>query len=712
VYWVPVMKKSILRHVLALGLWCSVPVTMPFLSAGFEFGFVSEAQAASGEAAIARALRGDFMNAGQLAEQSGDRAAQKLVELLYLRDHWQEAGYARIVNFLDNAPNWPLVETLGKHAEKALYENQESPDVVFSHFENRKPKTAHGMLALARAHFQGGDKTKANTWLDRAWIRGDVDVALEQRILKEFGSALSAESHKRRFSALILAQEPNAALRSSKRLSSDFQRAAKVGQSLIRGVAGADRQYYALSSSMQENAGLKYALARFYRKQEKYGKARAILASVPGDAYDMVDAEAYWTERRIIARRSVGVYQQDNWKSAYRIASQHGMTSGNDAVEAEFLSGWIALRYLKNADQAMGHFQKLAKIAPSRTEKSRAAYWIGRAHAANGNKGDARKAFKNASQYSTLFYGQLAREQVGLGEQPEEISSGDFSEAARLRMERDEVVRAFRLMQRTDGNRQLHIFLPAIANRFDSVEEMNAAASMLHDIGGTTMALRFAKVAGGRNVDIDSWAYPVRGLPEWRQIGKPIEKALVFGLSRQESEFDPKAGSKVGAQGLMQLMPGTAKIVARQYRLPYAPSKLKGDPAYNVKLGAAHLADLVEDFNGSYVLTLVAYNAGPRRSKEWVEAYGDPRGGQVDPIDWVESIPFQETRQYVQKVMQNLHIYRSRLAPQTVRPMTADLKRGSPSELTVATTQSVRNEGGTPANGCGAFSIASLIRDC
>jgi soluble lytic murein transglycosylase len=240
---------------------------------------------------------------------------------------------------------------------------------------------------------------------------------------------------------------------------------------------------------------------------------------------------------------------------------------------------------------------------------------------------------------------------------------------------------------------------------------MNAAAAVVHGMGGTFMALKLAKAAGQFKVDIDSWSYPVRGLPDWKQIGKPIEKAMVFGLSRQESEFNPQAGSKAGAQGLMQLMPGTAKIIARQYRLPYAQAKLKGDPAYNVKLGAAHLADLVDDFGGSYVLTLVGYNAGPRRAREWVAEFGDPRGGQVDPVDWVESIPFLETRQYVQKVLQNLHIYRSRLAPDTVRPMTADLKRGTPGEITVASTSAP--DAGTPEPaGCSGKSIAALISGC
>ena len=261
-------------------------------------------------------------------------------------------------------------------------------------------------------------------------------------------------------------------------------------------------------------------------------------------------------------------------------------------------------------------------------------------------------------------------------------------------------------MVQAKGQSSLNMFVWSLASRFDSVDDMNAVASILKERGGTTMALRLAKAASQRNIDIDHWAYPTKALPNWKQMGKTVEASLVYGLSRQESEFDPKAGSKVGAQGLMQIMPGTAKLITKQYRMAYEPAKLMGDPAYNVKLGAAHLGDLIDEYNGSYVLTLVAYNAGPRRVREWVEEYGDPRGGKVDPIDWVESIPFQETRQYVQKVLQNTQVYRARLAPSTVRPLTADLRRGGPAAISVA-----RNDG-KAADSCFGGSIGALIASC
>jgi soluble lytic murein transglycosylase len=653
------------------------------------------------------ALKGNFIDAGKLAERSGDEAAIKLVELLYLRDHWKEAGYARIMDFLNAAPKWPLAETLNKRAEQVLYLRHEPADVVLSHFARRKPLTPEGMLALARAKRESGEEAEARGWVKKAWLSTSVDANLEKAILAEFGILLGSDDHRRRTWRLIYDQQSNAAIRNAKRAGSDVLKAAQAAQLLLRGQASGETQYRGLPSALREQPAMKYALVRYYRKFERFSKARAIVATIPSDPAVIGDANAWWVERRIIARRSVGISHKDTVKTAYAIARAHGFDEGPNAVEGEFLAGWIALRSLNDPARALPHFQKLAKIAPTRTEKARAKYWLGRTYAALGDKSSATAAFRDAAQYSTVYYGQLAREHIGLGMVPEKIESGVASADARARVDRDEVIRAFRMVQAAGEKSMLGMFLWPISMRFNSVDEMNAAAAVVHKAGGATMALRLAKAAAARNLDIDDWGYPVKAMPAWKQIGKPVEKALVYGLSRQESEFDAKAGSKAGAQGLMQLMPGTAKLVARQYRVRYAPSKLTGDPAYNVALGAAHLADLIEDYNGSYVLTLVAYNAGPRRSREWVAEYGDPRSGQVDPIDWVESIPFQETRQYVQKVLQNTHIYRSRLAPKSVRPMTADLRRGAPSAIAVAASGETVSDAT-----CGGPSVAALISSC
>ena len=654
------------------------------------------------------ALAGQFVAAGATAAKSGDAAAIKLVELIYLRDHPNEAGHARIMDFLNAAPEWPLTESLNMRAERSLYVNNEPADVILAHFAKRQPVTAEGALAMARAQIASGNRDTARKFVQKAWYNPDIDAKLEKSIAGEFGDLLTLDDHQQRMWQLVYAQESNAAVRAAKRLSGDYQKAAAVAQALLRGEGGADKKYAALPAAMRGQMGMKFALVNYYRKNKSYAKARSVLATIPGDPAAMGDAEAWWTERRIVARHSVGVSHRDSAKAAYQIARAHGFSKGENAIEGEFLAGWIALRYVKDPGSALTHFQRIAEVAQSRTEKARAGYWSGRALEAQGNKADAKAAYRQAAQYSTVYYGQLAREKLGLGKVPEEIDSGQASAAAQTKIDKDEVVRAFKMVANAGSPKDLYMFLWSFANRFDTEDEMNAVANIAWSEGGATMAVRLAKAASARNIDIDSWSYPIRALPDWKQIGKPVEKSLVFALSRQESEFNPTAGSSVGAQGLMQIMPATAKLIAKRYGLTYKAGVLTGDPSYNVKLGAAHLGDLIDDFSGSYVLTLVAYNAGPRRSREWLAEYGDLRAGDIDPVDWVESIPFQETRQYVQKVLQNLHVYRSRLAPGSVRSMSADLARGSGDPINVAATDVAPDSAKLAKKGCGG-SITSLL---
>ena len=657
------------------------------------------------------ALAGKFEDAGSAARQSRDEAAIKLVELIYLRDHPNEAGYGRIMEFLNAAPKWPLTDALMKRAERSLYANHEPADVISQHFAKRQPVTAEGALALARARFATGDQAGGAAMVRQAWFNPDVDATLEKWIAEEFKSVLTAGDVRTRMWRLIFAQEGGAAVRLAGRLGGDDRAAALAAQALLRNQPGAIQLYSGLPAAMRGQTAVKYALARYYRKHEAWDSARAVLLSVPGNAVAMGDAQAWWEERRIVVRHSVGPNHRDAYKAAFQIAAANGL-SGKDAIEGEFLAGWVALRSLKDASRALPHFQKLDQIADSRTEKARAKYWLGRTYAALKRPGDAKSAYREAAQYSTIYYGQLAREQIGLGAVPEEISSGQPSPGAMARINGDDAMRAFEMVAKAGSKKDLYMFLWSFAQRFTSADEMNAAASVAWDVGGPTMAVRLAKAAGARNIDIDSWSYPVRALPEWKQIGKPVEKALVFGLSRQESEFNPDAGSSVGAQGLMQIMPATAKLIARQYGLSYRNGILTGDPSYNVKLGAAHLGDLIDGFGGSYVLTLVAYNAGPRRSSQWVGEYGDLRDGATDPIDWVESIPFNETRQYVQKVLQNVHVYRSRLAPSTVRPMSADLGRGAPHNAVINQVADQINTATTEKPPCKSSDMAALISTC
>ena len=658
--------------------------------------------------AVEWAGKGNFDKARKYAKDSGDPVAVKLVTWLNLRDSGYKAGYDRIMAFLSVNPSWPSASIMAQNAERALYEERRAPDTVLSHFAARKPETPQGMLALARANLAHGNRGEAQGWVAKAWRAAEADPGAEGRVTGEFGSLLTAADHKARLWTKIVLQESNAAVRVSKRLPREYQLAANAAQLLLRNHAGGVKAVNALPSAMRSEPAVQYALARYYRKAEKDIDAASVLSKMPAAARSY-GAEEVWTERRLIARDLLTPKRKKHWTTAYRLAAAHGFGAGPSAVEGEFLAGWIALRFLKDPDAAIAHFSKMATIATTRTDKSRAKYWMGRTFAATGQSERATTAYTDAAKVPTVYYGALARDALGLGKTPIHIPEITPTADQRARVARDELIRAFRILGRGGRHGEMGLFLWPIAQKFKSEEELAAAASIVSDDGGPFMAVRLAKAAASYGFDIDQWGYPIRAMPSWKPMGPRVERAFVYGLVRQESEFNARAGSHAGARGLMQLMPGTAKLITKQYKVPYKPAMLTADPAYNARLGAAHLGDLVSDFRGSYILTLVAYNAGPRRSLEWIARYGDPRGKGIDPIDWVESIPFTETRHYVQKVLQNTHVYRSRLEPSSMRGMTADLLRGSSAKNIDFASIERR-----PSHSCAssAVNMAALIAEC
>lgn len=656
--------------------------------------------------AVDAALAGKLALSRDLARESGDPAAIKLIEWLYLKDGWRNAGYDRVVSFVAANPGWPMSETLMKQAETLLFLEKGDPARTLRHFSQRRPSSAEGRIALARAELAQGNQDKASTLIVVALTDIELSTTGLEVIRSEFGSMTSQRAYEVRLWKLIHAQEVNAALRTAALISKQHVEATQAAAALLRGSKDGPSKYKSLSASFRNEQALRYALARYYRRAEQYSAASEILLAAPSDHTKLYDPEAWWIERRLVVRGTLGPRNKAHWKTAYKLASAHGYSSGEHFCEGEFLAGWIALRMLKDPKTALKHFARIGPSAATRTEASRGYYWTGRAHAALGDGGQATAAYRAAAQSPTLYYGQLAREALGLGGDPVPINATKATGAARSAVSRDELMRAFTLLADAGAQRELGLFLRALAARFNTPAEASAVASVVHKEGGAFMAVRFAKAASSNGVDIDDWGYPAKALPDWKRMGKPIERAAVYGLARQESEFNARAVSHAGARGLMQIMPGTAKLIARQHKVGYDEKGLTSDPAYNVRLGAAHLGDLVASYGGSYILTFVAYNAGPRRAREWIAKYGDPRSPGVDPIDWVESVPFTETRKYIQKVMQNVHVYRARLDPKSSTPMSADLARGS--------TKKIAGDAGASGSSCAeeALSVASLIQSC
>ena len=470
--------------------------------------------AAAGDAAVEAiklAINKDYDKAAQLARQSGNAAAIKAVEWFYIRRNPRDSGYFRQMAFVKANPNWPSVRRIEAAAERSLTRPEIPVDVIADHFPHRKPVSAHGWLARARYALEKGDRKTAYARLMNAWLDPDLNKNNEQLVLKKFGSLLSKRDHTARMWRLILDQKTTAAVRVAKRISKAHVNAAQTARNLIKVAKGADGAYRKLPKSFRNSVAMRYALARYYRKKKKKTAALKMLLALPKDTRKHINHEQWWIEKRLIIRHLLGPNNGKHWPNAYRLAQSHGFASGKHHSEGEFLAGWIALRKLNQAPIALSHFQRMAKGAESRTQRSRAYYWIARSYLALGNPGAADQAFRKAAASPTLYYGQLSREALGLGRKPIPIRAARITSAARRAARNNELVRVYQLLVRANAKRFYNLFLWPMAGEFKTAAELSAVAEIVRKNGGLSSSVRFAKMAGARGVDIDDWGYPAQG---------------------------------------------------------------------------------------------------------------------------------------------------------------------------------------------------------
>jgi soluble lytic murein transglycosylase len=377
---------------------------------------------------------------------------------------------------------------------------------------------------------------------------------------------------------------------------------------------------------------------------------------------------SWWAERQAVARR---VLAAGNAELAYRIAEQHGSLEGTAHSEAEFLLGYVALRYMKNPADAFEHFSRILTPVSTPYAKSRAGYWGGRAAAAQAKSEVATKSYAAAADHMATYYGQLAARQLGDDAPPRPMPEPAPDAAELAHFNQNELVRAARIFLDFGYRDQGKVFLLSLADDAATPTQFAMLATLAETSGRIDLAIAVAKRAIEAGTPLMIHGYPVTALPS----GGTAEHSLLLAITRQESAFARDAVSRAGARGLMQLMPATAKYIADKMRLPFSTERLTADGAYNVLLGRAYLETLIDDFGGSHALAIAAYNAGPGRVRQWLRDYGDPRGGGIDMVDWIENIPIGETRNYVQRVLENLQIYRGQVGRKAAFSLASDLAR-------------------------------------
>lgn len=574
--------------------------------------------------------------------------------------------FARMTAFVAANPDWPRGALILRHAEEAI--SAATPqDALLAWFKDRAPVSADGGMAYAGALLAAGQTEAAAQVARQTWIDQGFGVLQERAFLARFSGLLEPGDHWRRLDRLLWDRQEGPARRMLLRVDAAHRELAQARLALENDRDGAEEMLAKVPPALRDDPGLIYDRVRWRRRHDLDAQAIDLLSH---PVHDRVRPELWWRERSILARRAL---QEGLISRAYQVAAENGLSeqNGADWAEAQFLSGWIALRFLNDPDTARQHFERMWSGVATSLSRARAAYWAGRANEALGQADAAREWYTRGARYLTAYYGQLAAARLDRNHWPLPAEPRPTAEDVR-RFEAREPVQAIRLLAEAGDTRLMGPFFLRLDDLAASPGERVLLARLADHVGRRDLAIVLARRSDRDGVPLVEAGWPL--VPISSQADGP-EKALILALIRQESAFHPDAVSEAGARGLMQLLPSTAAPVAKAIRMAFSPRRLD-DPAYNIRVGSAYLDDLLTRFQGSYILALSSYNAGPSRVRQWMQDMGDPREKSVDVVDWIESIPYTETRNYVQRVMESVEIYRHRLGGDgRDGGLEADLKR-------------------------------------
>ncbi len=623
---------------------------------------------------VADALKSkQFSTAQQLTANVQDPIAKSLGQWMYLmaKDPKVEFEYADA--FLDANIDWPMQYRISSFVEDRIPDTAPA-DKVLAFFDTRTPVTGPGKIQLARALFAVGDENGGERYVRDAWINDNFKLSEEQRVLSAYDGRLRKEDHAARVDRLLWDRQVTNARRVFTKLSGKDRRMAEARAALLLNASSGSRLYNKLTDEEQLDSGMLHAAVRYYRRKGDEQYAIALANMAPENPGEIRNGERWWDERQLLMRWAL---KNGRFADAYTLAAGHRLSDGGDYAEAEFYAGWIALRFLNAPARAETHFLALASGVDSPISVSRANYWLGRAAAAKGERERANEFYGKASKHYYSYYGQLAAEELG-GVETAKFSPPQQSSAAdRALFASRPTIAALRMLTDLDLDYEFMVFAYHVDDQLERPGEYLELAKLTDGEGAPHLTVRAGKVAIQRGAFAPEVAYPLVFVPD--EATRFVSPEIILGLSRQESEFNPRAYSHAGARGVMQLIPTTAQITARKEGMLYNRSALLDDPVYNMTIGSAHVSHLLERFDGSLIMTLAGYNAGAARVDRWITEYGDPRSSNVDPLDWVELIPFSETRNYVQRVMENVQVYRGRINDRPIPGrLYADLERGGP----------------------------------
>jgi len=614
--------------------------------------------------------RGDVAYARSNISMISDPVGRRIATWAYVDAASSAMSFFELEQARRDLAGWPREARRIAATEKRLDGSGLSAQQIVDWFGGAEPQTAEGALALASAQRVLGKQDDANKLIRRFWREKVFEADVQRAMLMRFPGVLTEEDHTRRADMMLYGSQGPAARDLIGLLPPDQRQLAEARLALRSNASNANDLAAAVPANLANSPSLAFEKAAYMRRRGLDNLALALLQNFPKEPTTPAMADRIWDERYQLTLLAL---RNGDSRAAYGAAANSGLTSGGDAADAEFYAGWIALRRLNNPAQADIHFANLERIGSSPITRGRALYWRGRAAEAQGHKDKAKEFYGQAAQYYTTFYGLLAAEKIGDGRL---VLPPDpqVTPADRARFEGRDTIQAARILYEMGQKDTFRALVLGLDDILPTVGEEAMLVDLARGYGEQDISMKVVRAAAQRGFVLPDRGYPFRTPPQ--VYGAP-EQALVLGITRQESGFDPMVRSGAGARGMMQLMPATASVVARKMGVGYSAGMLD-DPDYNMRLGSTYLGSVIGQFSGSYVMGIASYNAGPGRPAQWSAFCGDPRTASSDPIDFIECIPFGETRNYVMRVMEGMQVYRAKLAGGSAKiTLSSDLRRGA-----------------------------------
>ena len=615
------------------------------------------------KAAFEAVKKKKWQTALKISKKAKNKMVFKTVNWLYLIKTNNAATFYDYLTFINNNPNYPRINRLRYLAEHKIYLKSVSPKIIKKWFNGEDPLSEYGKIKLGEILLLEGNIDEGSRLIKEGWIKARLSKNDLRYLRKKYKKIITVSDNIKRADWHAWEGKHWDVQRMLRYLPKEETALYRARQLLMSRSYGVDDAIAKVPPKYKNDIGLKYDRLKWRRRRGRLDPSLEILFTLPNDPIKLVRPDRWWKERAILTRSLI---YKKKYAKAYKVSSNHSLFEGPEYAESEWLSGWIALTFLNDPNMALQHFKNFYNNVGYPISLARGAYWIARTYKQIRNKQKYEEWFSNAAKFPNTYYGQLAFVEI----KPNEEFSLSKQEKVDIKFEKEfnknPLIQNIRLLKELDKSEYTKYFLRHLASLNIEKGSEILAGRLAVEIGRYDFAIQIAKKASYEKRFHNDINYPVIQTPEIVNQKRMPRTELVLAVIRQEREFDEEAISYAGARGLMQLMTYTAKLVAKQAKLPYSKSKLK-NPDYNIKLGSYYLAGLLEEYEGSYPFALAAYNAGPRRVKYWKKINGNPQKGKIDYVDWVELIKFKETRNYVQRVLENVNVYKYLLSGKPIK---------------------------------------------